>query len=167
MYQQSEKNLLNSSVSSTCPHNMMNFSPLAAEIGWQVWSTPADFNNFAQRRSTKLHSVWPSPGLEHHIYNFGLLSSNRILPGAKFTSHRSLAFSYICIVTARHLSSGCQPNCNVQQRATLIFGMAAITLGIGPHYSVFTARHKRCTSYSKSVCLSVCHTPILCQNDGT
>ena len=66
-----KKNLLNSSVSSTCPHNMMNFSPLAAEIGWQVWGTPADFNNFAQRRSTKLHNVWPSPGLEHHIYNFG------------------------------------------------------------------------------------------------
>jgi len=27
------KNLLNSSISSTCPHNMMNFGPLTAEIG--------------------------------------------------------------------------------------------------------------------------------------
>ena len=30
---QSEKNLLNSNISSTCPHNMVNFGPLAAEIG--------------------------------------------------------------------------------------------------------------------------------------
>ena len=26
---------------------------------------------------------------------------------------------------------------------------------------------KRCTSYGNSVCLSVHHTPVLCQNDGT
>jgi len=40
------KNLLNSNVSSTCPHNMVNFSPLAAEICWWVLSTPANFNRF-------------------------------------------------------------------------------------------------------------------------
>jgi len=28
------------------PHNMVNFSPLAAEIRWRVWSTPANFNVF-------------------------------------------------------------------------------------------------------------------------
>ena len=33
MYRQLEKNLLNSNISSTCSHNMVNFSPLAAEIG--------------------------------------------------------------------------------------------------------------------------------------
>ena len=38
-------------------------------------------------------------------------------------------------VTARHSSSGRQPNCGVQQRAPPIFGRAAITLGIGPHSS--------------------------------
>jgi len=36
MYRQSGKNLLNSNVSSTCLHNMVNFSPLAAEICWRV-----------------------------------------------------------------------------------------------------------------------------------
>jgi len=41
------KNLLNSSICYTCPHNMVNFGPLTAEIGWQVWSTPANFNGFA------------------------------------------------------------------------------------------------------------------------
>jgi len=37
-------------------------------------------------------------------------------------------------VTARHSCIGRQPNCGVQQRAPPIFGRAAITLGIGPHF---------------------------------
>jgi len=41
-----KKNLLNSNTSSTCPDNMVNFSPLAAEIGSGVWGTPANFNGF-------------------------------------------------------------------------------------------------------------------------
>jgi len=41
-----KKNLLNSNVSSTCPHNVVNFGPLAAEIGWRVWGTAANFNGF-------------------------------------------------------------------------------------------------------------------------
>jgi len=40
------KNLLNSNVSPRCPHNMVNFGSLAAEIGWRVWGTPANFNLF-------------------------------------------------------------------------------------------------------------------------
>jgi len=40
------KNLLNSNTSSTCPHHMVNFGPLTAEIGWRVWGTPANFNGF-------------------------------------------------------------------------------------------------------------------------
>ena len=40
------KNLLNSNNSPTCPHNMANFGPLAAEICWRVWGTPANFNGF-------------------------------------------------------------------------------------------------------------------------
>jgi len=46
MYRQSEKNLLNSNVSHTCPHNMANFGPLALEVCWRVWGTPANFNGF-------------------------------------------------------------------------------------------------------------------------
>ena len=45
-YRQSEKNLLHSNTSSTCPHNMVNFSPLTAEIGSGVWGTPANCNGF-------------------------------------------------------------------------------------------------------------------------
>jgi len=46
MYRQSEKNLLNINTSSTCPHNMVNFDIITAEICWRVWGTPANFNGF-------------------------------------------------------------------------------------------------------------------------
>ena len=45
-YRQSEKNLLSSNISFRCPHNMMIFGLLAAEIDLVVWSTPANFNGF-------------------------------------------------------------------------------------------------------------------------
>jgi len=38
--------LLSSNISSTCPHNMVNFGPLAAEIVSLVWGTPGNFNGF-------------------------------------------------------------------------------------------------------------------------
>jgi len=71
-------NLLNSNISSTCPHNMVNFGRLAAEIGWRLWGTPANLNEFLvlssllhRRRSTEinqtLHSVRPSPRLVYYI----------------------------------------------------------------------------------------------------
>ena len=40
------KNLLSSNTSSTCPHNMVNFGQLAAEIVSLVWGTPGNFNGF-------------------------------------------------------------------------------------------------------------------------
>jgi len=45
-YRQSEKNLLSSNKSATCPHNMVNFGPLAADIVSLVWSINANFNGF-------------------------------------------------------------------------------------------------------------------------
>jgi len=38
--------LLSSNISSTCPHNTVNFGPLAAEIISLVWGTPGKFNGF-------------------------------------------------------------------------------------------------------------------------
>jgi len=101
---------------------MVNFGPLAAEIGLPVWGTTANCKRFRvlasllQRcRSLEsdqtLHNVWLSPGLVHYIYIFlQALTPGGILPGAKFTLRPSLAFSYIGSVTARHSSSGRQPN---------------------------------------------------------
>jgi len=40
------KNLLSTNISSRCPHNMVNFGLLAAEINPVVWDTPANFNGF-------------------------------------------------------------------------------------------------------------------------
>jgi len=120
------KNWLNSSIFFTHSHNMVYFGPVTAEIGWWVWGTPASFNRFCVlasllhwNRSTgvnqMLHGVWPSPALHNCIYTlyihfWGLLPRNGILPGAKFTLHPSLVFSYIANVTAWHSSSGHQPN---------------------------------------------------------
>ena len=60
-YRQSEKNLLSSNMSSTCPHNMVNFGLLAAEIGLPVSSTPPNFNGLrvlaALLQSSKVVSV--------------------------------------------------------------------------------------------------------------
>jgi len=63
-YEQSQKNLLNNNISSTFPHNMVNFGPLTAEIGRRAWGTPGNFNGLAswlryctdvaQRKSTIL-----------------------------------------------------------------------------------------------------------------
>ena len=63
-----KKNVLNSHISFTCFHNMVNVDPLTAEIGWWVWGTPANFNGFAswlrycsdvaQWRSTKLCTIF-------------------------------------------------------------------------------------------------------------
>jgi len=56
MYQQLEKNLLSSNISSTCPHNMVNFGPQAAEIVSLVWGTPANFNWFCVL-ATLVHGI--------------------------------------------------------------------------------------------------------------
>ena len=60
--------MLNNNMSSTCPHNMVNFGPLPAKICWRIWGTPANFNGFrewlrycsdvAQRRSSKLCTMF-------------------------------------------------------------------------------------------------------------
>jgi len=61
---------------------MVNFGPLAAEIDWRVWGTPANFNTLRvlasllqRRRSMEvnqtLHYDWLSPDLVHYIYIFG------------------------------------------------------------------------------------------------
>ena len=82
---------------------MVNFGPLAAEIGPVGWGTPANFNGFRvlaalpqRRRSPEanqtLYDAWPSPGLVYYIYFFrGLLLFDKILAGAKFTLRPSPA----------------------------------------------------------------------------
>jgi len=122
--------------------------PLTAEIGSGVCSTPANFNGFRvlasllhRRLSTEvnqtLHNVWTSPALVHYIYTF-----RGSCPLTEFCHVQN----WLCVqvlrsplfrVIAQHSSSGRQPSCGVQQRATPVFGRAAIMLGIDPNSSSF------------------------------
>ena len=86
---------------------MVNFGPLAAEIGLPNWGIPANFNGFRllasllhRRRSPEANQTYArclavSWAGRLYIYFSGLLSLKGILPGAKFTLRQSLALSYI------------------------------------------------------------------------
>jgi len=60
-----KKNLLSSNISSICPHNMVNFGLIAAEIDPVVWGTPANFNEF-RVLATLLYGT-PILGISHTI----------------------------------------------------------------------------------------------------
>jgi len=60
------KNLLSSDMSSTCPHNIANIGPLAAEMDPVVWGTPTNFNGFCVLAAL-LHGIYSSSG---HQPNF-------------------------------------------------------------------------------------------------
>jgi len=68
------KNLLRSDMFSRCSHNMVNFGPLAAEIGPVVWGTRANFNGFrvlaALLHGTPVVGVSQTAALnrDHHLY---------------------------------------------------------------------------------------------------
>jgi len=79
------KNLLSSNISSRCPHNMVNFGPLAAEIGSGVWGTPLNFNRFCVLAAL-LHGT--SSG---HQPNFSALNRGRHLYSAGRPSCWALA----------------------------------------------------------------------------
>jgi len=69
------KNLLTSNISSTCPHNMVNFGPLAAEIHPAVWGTPANFNGFrvlaARHSSIGCQPNFVALNRGRHLYSVG------------------------------------------------------------------------------------------------
>jgi len=87
MYRQLEKNLLNSNVSSTCPHNMVNFGLVAAEICWRVWGNPANFNGF-HVLAALVHGTYSSSGCQP---NFAALKKGRHLHLAGQPSRWALA----------------------------------------------------------------------------
>ena len=164
MYRQSEKNLLNGNISSTSPHNMVNFSPLTAEIGWWVLGTRANFNGFRilaslqhQCRSMEINQtlhddVWPSPGLLHYIYIFG-----GSCPITEFCQVQNLLcievlhspilavllHSTRAVVVSQSLRRGSRNG--IMELSLLVIFMGAtyilrvaIMLGIGPHSSLVT-----------------------------
>jgi len=113
--------LLNSNISSRCPHNTVNIGTLAAEINILAsLGHPSKFQRVSHlgfvTAATALNGSQPNfarclavscPGT--HLHFRGFLLPGGILPHAKFTLRQNLAFSYIDSVTARHCSSGGQP----------------------------------------------------------
>jgi len=94
---------------------LANFRSLMAEIGWRVWGTPANFNGFRMLASLlqRRHSPEANQTLDNgtlYIHFPGLFPTDGILPGANFTLRPSRAFSCIGSITARHSTSGRQPN---------------------------------------------------------
>jgi len=69
-YRQSEKNLLSSNISPTCPYNIVNFGSLAAEIILLVWGTPTNFNRF-RFLAALLHSQTAALNRGRHLYSAG------------------------------------------------------------------------------------------------
>jgi len=97
------KKLYSSNIFSTCPHNMVNFGPLGAEIVSLRWGNPSKFE-----RVSRLDFVTAATSLNGSQPNFaqclaiswagtlcihfrGFLPRNEILPGATFTLCPNLA----------------------------------------------------------------------------
>jgi len=152
------KTLLNSNISSKCPHNMVNVDPLTAEIGSGVWGTPANFNGFGvmtsllQRRyspeaNQTLHDIWPSPEVLHYIYifrgscslmEFCQVQTSLCVQVLQSPILAALLHSTPTADVSQTLRHGTRTGITeLLQRAPPIFGWAAITLGIGPHSSSF------------------------------
>ena len=81
------KKMLSSDISSTCPHNMVNFGPLAAEIVSVVWGTPATFNGL-RVLAALLHGMYCSSGRQP---NFAALNRGRHLRSEGRPSRWALA----------------------------------------------------------------------------
>jgi len=91
--------LLNSNVSPTCPHNMVNFGPLAAEICWRVCGTRLMSTGFAfwQRYCTRHSSSGRQP-------NFAALNRGRHLYSAGRPSRWALAHILVYYYSPNYLN---------------------------------------------------------------
>jgi len=89
------KKLLNSNVFCTCPHNMVNFGPLATETCWRVWAPQQISTGFASWQRYARHS---SSGRQPNIV---VLNRGRHLYSGRRPSRWALAH-FICTVHRYH-----------------------------------------------------------------
>ena len=106
MCRQSEKSLLNSYTSCTCPHNMVNFGLLMAEICWRASGTPANFNG-SRVLAALLHGT-----LVLGVSQTAALNRGRHLYSAGRPSRWALA--HIVIVSALSRSVACIEYCHIK-----------------------------------------------------
>ena len=172
-----KKSLLNSYMSSTCPHNTAN---LRLINGWDLLASsghPSKFNRFrvlpsllqrchSLEANQTLHDVWPSPGLLHYIYIFG-----GCCPLTEFCPVQNSLYIQVlrsCLLAAllhgtpaagisQTLRHGTRNGIiELSQRAPPIFGGAVMTLGIGPHSSCIMLSHRDMHTFACSVKWNVC-----------
>jgi len=150
-----KKNLLNSNISCTCPHNMAN--PTSCWDRFRSLGHPSKF-----QRLSRLAFVTAATSLTGGQPNFArclavswvstlyihfcrLLPPDRILPGGKidFTSKSCILLYWHCYcmalgqwASAKLCGMYKEGITEVSQRAPPIFGWVAITLGICPHSSL-------------------------------
>jgi len=72
---------------------MVNFGPLAAEICWRVWGTPAHFNGFRVLAALHFFALYSS-GVRQP--NFAALNRERDLYSAGRPSRWALAHILVC-----------------------------------------------------------------------
>ena len=123
-----------------------------------------------RRRSTEANQTWhdvlPSPGLVglHNIHFSGLLSPKGILPGAKFTLHRSLALSYIgtrAVDVSQTLRRGTRNGIKeLSPRAPPIFGRAAITMGMASAYIIVARVNNVLCTFRKQKMIVLAHSEV-------
>jgi len=96
-----------------------------------------------------------------YIYFPGLSPADGILPGTKFTLCPSLVFSYIVSITARHSSSGHQPNFVAWYKEWNYgtFAEGATCIWMGDHH----IGHWPHSSYDCSAALPNLHRPQVAQ----
>jgi len=100
------KKLLSSNISSTCPYNMVNFGPLAAEIVSLVWGTPENFNGFrvlaALLHGTLLVGVSQTATLNRgrHLYSAGRPSRWALAHISSLLSSSSSSFFFPRLISA-------------------------------------------------------------------
>jgi len=138
------------------------YGELPPTNGWDrftILGHPANFNWFSVlalllqwRRSPEanqtLHDLWSSPGLVHYVYIFWFFC-----PLAEFCHvQNSLCIQVLCSrisaallhgTAAAGLSQSLRHDTRngiteLSQRAPPTFGLAAVTLGIGPHSSYYS-----------------------------
>jgi len=156
MYRQKQKRLVKHNVSSTCRHNMVNLGQLTAEIGWRVWSTPANFNGFCilasllHRRCSMevnqtLHDVLAAPALVHYVYILGAF-----VPLTEFCQVQNS----LCVQVLRS-----------PILAALLHGIRSTAFNRGRHLAIFGGRPSRWAWAHILVCIefqSLLHSSMSC-----
>jgi len=118
-----KKNSLNSNISSRCAHNMVNFSPLTADICWRVCGTPANFNRFCVLASLlqRRHSPEANQTLHDLLHWYTIYTFlGALAPLAEFSHVQNWLCVQVCLVCRRN-GSWCW---------TLLFSLMTLSLAV-------------------------------------